>query len=281
MKERLHRFDLFLLFLVCGLLVFLVFSHFRPLLLADIDIPARIGLIIAFLTTALLIRRSERLKKYWLVFFAFFAAAFALSLDLYLSHWSLRLLSLDINTPAGYAVDKLESTFLIVISIIVLTKVSGSDMASIYLKKGNLKLGLVIGIVVFLVIAAVSIPWAEWQFQGRDLSLERVIPWTPWILLFVLTNAINEELLFRGLFLRKLEPFLGAFPSNLLIAIVFTIMHVGVDYTPDVLMFLAFLLPLGLAMGYVMQKTDSVLGSVLIHAAVDIPVVIGLYSTLS
>jgi membrane protease YdiL (CAAX protease family) len=281
MKERLHRFDLFLLFLVCGLLVFLVFSHFRPLLPADIDIPARIGLIIAFLTTALLIRRSERLKKYWLVFFAFFAAAFALSLDLYLSHWSLRLLSLDINTPAGYAVDKLESTFLIVISIIVLTKVSGSDMASIYLKKGNLKLGLVIGIVVFLVIAAVSIPWAEWQFQGRDLSLERVIPWTPWILLFVLTNAINEELLFRGLFLRKLEPFLGAFPSNLLIAIVFTIMHVGVDYTPDVLMFLAFLLPLGLAMGYVMQKTDSILGSVLIHAAVDIPVVIGLYSTLS
>lgn len=281
MKERLHRFDLFLLFLVCGLLVFLVFSHFRPLLPADIDIPARIGLIIAFLTTALLIRRSERLKKYWLVFFAFFAAAFALSLDLYLSHWSLRLLSLDINTPAGYAVDKLESTFLIVISIIVLTKVSGSDMASIYLKKGNLKLGLVIGIVVFLVIAAVSIPWAEWQFQGRDLSLERVIPWTPWILLFVLTNAINEELLFRGLFLRKLEPFLGAFPSNLLIAIVFTIMHVGVDYTLDVLMFLAFLLPLGLAMGYVMQKTDSILGSVLIHAAVDIPVVIGLYSTLS
>jgi len=281
MKERLHRFDLFLLFLVCGLLVFLVFSHFRPLLPADIDIPARIGLIIAFLTTALLIRRSERLKKYWLVFFAFFAAAFALSLDLYLSHWSLRLLSLDINTPAGYAVDKLESTFLIVISIIVLTKVSGSDMASIYLKKGNLKLGLVIGIVVFLVIAAVSIPWAEWQFQGRDLSLERVIPWTPWILLFVLTNAINEELLFRGLFLRKLEPFLGAFPSNLLIAIVFTIMHVGVDYTPDVLMFLAFLLPLSLAMGYVMQKTDSILGSVLIHAAVDIPVVIGLYSTLS
>ena len=281
MKERLHRFDLFLLFLVCGLLVFLVFSHFRPLLPADIDIPARIGLIIAFLTTALLIRRSERLKKYWLVFFAFFAAAFALSLDLYLSHWSLRLLSLDINTPAGYAVDKLESTFLIVISIIVLTKVSGSDMASIYLKRGTLKLGLVIGIVVFLVIAAVSIPWAEWQFQGRDLSLERVIPWTPWILLFVLTNAINEELLFRGLFLRKLEPFLGAFPSNLLIAIVFTIMHVGVDYTPDVLMFLAFLLPLGLAMGYVMQKTDSVLGSVLIHAAVDIPVVIGLYSTLS
>ena len=281
MKERLHRFDLFLLFLVCGLLVFLVFSHFRPLLPADIDIPARIGLIIAFLTTALLIRRSERLKKYWLVFFAFFAAAFALSLDLYLSHWSLRLLSLDINTPAGYAVDKLESTFLIVISIIVLTKVSGSDMASIYLKKGNLKLGLVIGIVVFLVIAAVSIPWAEWQFQGRDLSLERIIPWTPWILLFVLTNAINEELLFRGLFLRKLEPFLGAFPSNLLIAIVFTIMHVGVDYTPDVLMFLAFLLPLGLAMGYVMQKTDSILGSVLIHAAVDIPVVIGLYSTLS
>jgi len=97
----------------------------------------------------------------------------------------------------------------------------------------------------------------------------------------VFANAINEELLFRGLFLRKLEPFLGAFSSNLLIAILFTLLHVGVDYTADTLMFLAILLPLGLALGYVTQKTDSIWGSVLIHAGVDIPVVVGLFSTLT
>jgi len=280
-KEWVHRFSLFTVFLICGLLVFLVFSHFRPMLPRDIDIPARIGAIIVFLTAALLTRRSEGLERYWLVFFAFFAASFAQILDLYLSYWSLHLLRLDINTPVGNAADKLESTLLVVIPIIVLTKLSGNDMASIYFKKGNLKLWLFIGVVAFLVIAIVSIPWAEWQFQGRDLSLERVIPWVPWILLFVFANAINEELLFRGLFLRKLEPFLGAFSSNLLIAILFTLLHVGVDYTADTLMFLAFLLLLGLALGYVTQKTDSIWGSVLIHAGVDIPVVVGLFSTLT
>jgi len=278
--KQIQRLALFLLFLTLGLVLFFVFSHFRPLLSRSIDIPARIALITALLVSSLLLRHSERLNKYWPIFFAFFTAALAQALDYYFSGWSLSLLGLDVKSPLGIAIDKLESTFLIAAPIVILTKLSGNSLSSIYLQRGRLKRGLIIGLTVFVVVAAVSIPWAEWQYQTGDLSLQGVLPWIPWILLFVLANGFNEELLFRGLFLRKLEPLIGAFPANLCMAIPFVALHFGVDYTQNIFLIMALLLPLGLALGYVMQKTNSIIGSWLIHASVDIAVVLALFSKL-
>jgi uncharacterized protein len=39
-----------------------------------------------------------------------------------------------------------------------------------------------------------------------------------------------------------------------------------------------FTFSLGLAWGYIMQRTDSILGSALFHAGADIPVFIGIFS---
>jgi membrane protease YdiL (CAAX protease family) len=278
--SRAHRLALFLLFLALGLLLFVVFSHFRPLLPENADLPSRIALVLVLLGSSLLLRRSDRLRKYWPVIFAFFIASFAQALDYYLTGWFPDLLGLDMGTPAGITVDKLESTLLIVIPILVLTRLSRNSMGSIYLQKGNLKLGLIVGLMVFIVIAALSVPWAQWQYRVGDLSLHRVLSWTPWILLFVLANSINEELLFRGLFLQKLEPFLGAFPANLCMAIPFVMLHIGVDYSRNTLLLLALLLPLGLLLGYVMQKTRSILAPWLIHASMDIAVILSLFSQL-
>jgi membrane protease YdiL (CAAX protease family) len=275
-----HRFGLFLLFLALGLLLFLVFSHFRPLLPENADLPSRIALILVLLGSSLLLRRSDHFRKYWPVIFAFFIASFAQALDYYLSGWLPGLLGLDMESPAGIAMDKLESTLLIVLPIVLLTRLSGNSMGSIYLQKGNIKLGLIVGLTVFIVVAALSIPWAQWQYRVGDLSIQRVLPWTPWILLFVLANSINEELLFRGLFLQKLEPFLGAFPGNICVAIPFAMLHIGVDYSQNSLLLLALLLPLGLLLGYFMQKTRSILGPWLIHASVDIAIVLSLFSQL-
>ena len=279
-SSRAQRFGLFLLFLALGLLLFLVFSHFRPLLPENADLPSRMALILTLLGSSLLLRRSDRLRKYWPVIFAFFIASFAQALDYYLSGWLPGLLGLDMQSPAGIAMDKLESTLLILLPIVLLSRLSGNSMGSIYLQKGNIKLGLVVGLTVFIVVAALSIPWAQWQYRVGDLSLQRVLPWIPWILLFVLANSMNEELLFRGLFLQKLEPFLGAFPANLCMAIPFTMLHIGVDYSQNTLLLLALLLPLGLLLGYVMQKTRGILAPWLIHASMDIAVVLSLFSQL-
>jgi membrane protease YdiL (CAAX protease family) len=274
---------LFLLFLLIGLLIFVVLSHFRPLLDEDIDLLARIATTLIFLTTAWLARRRQNLEAAWRLIFACFVTSFALLIDRYLplSQWALGMLNLDPSSPAGLATDKLESSLLIVASIILLTIVSGDSLGSIYLRKGNLKRGLTIGFIALILVGAVSFPLAEWMFGAGDLSLPGVLPWIPWILLFIIGNAFNEELLFRGLFLRKVEPFLGAWGANLLIAIVFTLHHTGVEYSPDAILFMAFLFPLAIAWGYLMQKTDSLWGSVVFHAAMDIPVVLGLFSTLS
>jgi membrane protease YdiL (CAAX protease family) len=279
-NSRAHRFALFLLFLTLGLLLFLVFSHFRPLLPENAELPCRMALILVLLASSLLLRRSERLRRYWPVIFAFFIASFVQALDYYPSGWSLSLFGLGADSPAGIAMDKLESTILIVLPIVLLTRLSRNNMGSLYLQRGNLRLGLIIGLSVFVVVAALSIPWAQWQYRVGDLSLHRVLPWIPWILVFVLANSINEELLFRGLFLQKLEPFLGAFPANLCMAIPFTMLHIGIDYSRNTLLLLALLLPLGLLLGYVMQKTRSILAPWLIHACVDIAVVLSLFSQL-
>jgi membrane protease YdiL (CAAX protease family) len=278
-----QRVGFFMLFLVLGLLIFVVFSHMRPILPKSIDIIGRIVMIAGFLVVALLARRSQRFEKYWQVLFTCFIASLATAIDYYLPSrdWLLQLFHTSIKTPAGIAIDKLDSSIIIIVSIIVLTKISGSNLSSIYLKKGNLKKGLIIGLIAFFIAVAGSIPVSKMFFGARDLQVEKVLSWTPWILIFVLGNAFNEELLFRGLFLQKFSPFVGKFLSNLVIAIPFTLHHTGVSYTPDALMFLVILLPLALAWGFITQKTDSLWGSVLFHAGTDIPIILAIFSTLN
>jgi hypothetical protein len=276
------RAGLSLLILSLCLFVFVVLSHFRPLLPKPADLPVRIVTAVALLGAALGARRTERFRKYWQVLFALFVGLAAISIDYYLVLGQRvgRLAGIDPGTPAGWAVDKLGGSLTVVVVILALTLASGARPASLYIKKGRLALGLGVGLATFAIAAATAIPLASFMFNGKDLSLSRVLPWTPWLLVFVLANAANEELLFRGLFLGKLEPFLGRFPSNLLAALPFLLMHYGVPYTPQQLFFLAVLLPFALAWGWLVQKTDSIWGSVLFHAGMDISVMVGIFSNL-
>jgi membrane protease YdiL (CAAX protease family) len=228
----------------------------------------------------LLARRSGRLEKYWQVLFALFIMTVVISLDLVFGTYMINHLGIIDTTPAGCALSKLNECFVVVSVIITFTLLSGNSLGSIYIQKGNLKLGLIIGLIAFIIFAVGSIPMAT-LFNAKNLSLERIIPWIPWILIFVLANGTLEELLFRGLFLRKLQPFFGKFISVFLIAFIFTGLHSSVTYTADNRIFIAVTFPLALALGYIMQKTDSVWGSILLHAGMDIPIILGIFSQLS
>jgi len=240
----------------------------------------RIGLIAFLLAGMLLARRSRLFEKYWSVLLGFFIMAIAVSLDWVFGIYLIDYLGVSDNTPFGWALLKLNECIVIVCVIILFTKMSRSSLGSIYIQRGNLKLGLIIGLGTFFLAAAGSIPMAN-LFNARDLSLARILPWTPWLLIYILANATMEELLFRGLFLRKLEPFFGKIFSNLMIAFVFTVIHGSVSYTADQYLFLVILFPLVLAWGYIMQKTDSLWGSILFHAGMDIPIMLGIFSNLS
>jgi membrane protease YdiL (CAAX protease family) len=125
------------------------------------------------------------------------------------------------------------------------------------------------------------IPASIWIFGGKAISSDRFISLTPWIAIFIFSNAIKEEILFRGLFLKKYQYFLGATPSNFLQATIFSLAHLYVPFDSFLFIYLFMTFLLGFAFGAVMQKTDSALAAILFHAGADIPVILAVFSLLS
>jgi len=279
-REWMERTILALVFLAIASLIILVFSPWRPLLASKVaDYLGRIGLVAALLAAATLVRRSAYLDRYRQLLVGLLILAVAVSLDWIFGQYLINYLGITDQDPSGWAIQKLNEGFVIISVIVLLNKMAGGSPGSIYIQKGNLKLGLAIGAITFLLAAAFSFPMAS-LFKAQDLSIARIIPWIPWLLIYVLVNAALEELMFRGLFLRKLQPFFGKFMSNFLVAFVFTGLHGTVTYSADNFIFLAVTFPLALLWGYIMQKTDSVWGSILFHAGMDIPIMLGIFSQL-
>jgi membrane protease YdiL (CAAX protease family) len=281
--KNLQRIGSFMFFLACGLLVFIVFSHYFPLLERPLDTIGRVVVAAALLVAALAARRIDRLNKYWLILFAFFAALTAISIDRYLSLSKLILPALNVesNSPAGWGIEKLESSLLGIVIVLALNRLAGQSMDSLYIRRGNLRLGLIVGLAALAVMIATVIPVTETFFKGQNLTWARIIAWSPWVLIFVLANAGNEELIFRGLFIGKLEPFFGKFATNILTTIPFVLAHAFTSYSTDQILFLALqTLPVSLAWCWLMQKTNTIWGSILFHAAMDIPIAVGIFSTI-
>jgi membrane protease YdiL (CAAX protease family) len=280
-KEWGERIILALLFTAVGGFIITVFNPWGQEPVHKVgDYLAKIGVSVLLLVLALLARRNEYFKKYWQILFALFILNVTVSLQWVFGIHVGSYLGIPGNTPQGFAFQKANELLVVWSVVITLTLVSGGSLGSIYFQKGNLKLGLIIGLITFLVAAAGSIPMAALLFKGEGLTPARVLPWIPWVLILALSNGALEELMFRGLFLRKLEPFFGKFLSNFLVALVFTVVHRAAFYTSGEYIFLAILFPLALVWGYVMQKTDNVWGSILFHAGMDIPIFLGILANL-
>jgi membrane protease YdiL (CAAX protease family) len=150
----------------------------------------------------------------------------------------------------------------------VLVKLSGADLGSIYLKRGNLKLGLGIGALVFFFLAPASFMFAAQRFTSVDTLTAAVL----WGLIFSIANGFMEELWLRGIFLKRFEPMIGINGAVWITSIIFAFMHGFAFYFFDPLALAFFVmntLALGLACGYLMMKSDSIWGATIIHAASD------------
>jgi membrane protease YdiL (CAAX protease family) len=270
--SRVQRIALFVLFLICGLAVFVFGSSFFTIFPTNNSLPYNLVLAAVFLIVAVWFKHNEHLEKYWRAAFAFFVATCATLSTLLLGGWNRTVLSwfnLTDTTSAGMAIAKVYEMLMIVVPIIMLTKLSGADLGSIYLKRGNLKWGLGIGGLVFFNFATSALLF----FATRYTSLSALGAAIAWGLVFALANGFLEELWVRGIFLKRYEPLLGMGTTVFLTSIVFAVMHAGaVEYLPPQAMPFMLLntLTLGLACGYLMMKTDSLWGSVLIHAAADL-----------
>ncbi len=275
------RVLLAIFFMALGTLTIVVFSPLRPMLEERLDYLGRIGLVLLLLAATLLARQSLRFEKYARILTGLLILAIAVSLDWFLAIYLLEYVGIRGNTPASYALLKLNEFVVVVGVVVFLTSLFGGDLGSIYIQKGRLKLGLTIGLIALAVCIAGSIPMAGLMFKAGNLSIARVLPWIPWLLVCALANAAQEELLFRGLFLRKLQPFFGKLLSNLLIILVFTLLHKGVTYSTSEMILMVVLIPLAFVWGWIMQKTDSIWGSILFHAGTDLPVFLGIFAAMS
>jgi len=272
--KKFRKTILFALFLICGISIFTI-----PLLLPEsIKIIYRIAVCSIFFTSVLLIRRKAHLAKFLPLLYAFFISSVLSMFEYFLYSNQSLLYWISPSLMDLTILFKVLSSLLVIVPILLLTKVMKKDFASIYLRKGKLKLGLTIGIILFLFFLVTSVWTSMLLYDGKNLTFNKVIAWLPWILVFVFSNGIKEEIQFRGFFLKKYETLLGVDASNLLQSMIFTLAHIGEIYSPVMMVFLFIVFLLGLAFGAVIQKTDSLIGSILFHAGTDIPVILAIFS---
>lgn len=267
----LQRLGLFILFLVCGFAIFVFGSNYFDIFPTNKNLTYNLTISALFLVIALWLKRDKHQNKYWRIAYAFFVASVAFPVTLLLSKWSdvvLGWFNVTIETSQGIAIAKTYEMILIVIPILLLTKLSGADFGSIYLTRGNWKLSLGIGALVFFNFAISALLYFAERYTSTDILGAAIV----WGFVFSLANSFMEELWLRGIFLKHFEPLFGVGGSVLLTSIVFASMHAGAVYlTPAAVPFLlVYALTLGIGCGYLMMKTNNIWGAMLIHAAADL-----------
>jgi len=269
------RFRLFALLTICGFLIFALTMTFVPLLPMWANYAARIGFLVVFSALWLAARDGHKLNRFRPIFFAYFTAVFSLSLGFFFADKGLELLGLTTQTPVGIAMAKFLQASLIVIGILAVAKLSGQNLASLYIRKGRLILGLSVGLIAAAALTFLSLH----QPAVTALGTAKLISLVPWIAIFVISNAFMEELLFRGLFLGRYEPLIGKWLAILSTALVFTLAHMQVTYAPQMVVFLLVTFIFSIAWGWLMQKTNSLWGSFLFHAGADLLIILPIFTS--
>lgn len=275
-SDWLKKSSLFLLFFIVETMVFALIT-LSPYLPQTALLGFHAGLTATLLIIALFLRRSGKGKEYWPVFYAFFVAGAAVLTSVLFNDDLLRLFKQTVATPQGIALAKFSESILRVFPILVLMPVLGFEWRSLYLAAGKVRFWLPIAIAAFIVFPALAFFLLSSNQAG---VLDKLLPLWPWILLFVLSNGFMEELLYRGVFLKRYEPFLGKVQSNILTAIVFALIHTQVTYAAQMIQFLVIVLVLSLIWGILIQKTNSLWGAVLFHAAGDCLIIFGAYVSM-
>lgn len=282
--RRGYRSAVFVLFLSGGLMIFLLGNNWTSRFPTNDSTLYKWSLPVLFLAIAVALRRSKRWQECSGIAFALCVAAFAVALQWACGNWLKPFLPPGAGVAPALAVEKLAEALPVVLAILLLTRLAGNDLGSLFLKRGNLRWGLRFGLISFGVWAALfaviavlgaNAPASQGLF-ATGVPLAAIAAAFPWMLVWAFTNSLMEELWFRGVFLKKLRPVLGAAAAVLAAALIFAAPHFGGSYisSGERLLFAGIVFTLGLVNGWVMLKTDSIWGSVLFHAGYDLLVII-------
>ncbi|TNF43003.1 MAG: CPBP family intramembrane metalloprotease [Bacteroidetes bacterium] len=238
--------------------------------------PVHIKLIIRLILitlsiTAWLFFKKQNKHVFSLLGFAFFVLNLAF---LIVAPFTSEFLNLDMGSTKGIALSKLSDSLIISSVIIASVLLAKQTLRSIYITQGRLIPGLVTGFVFFILFGFLAFRNPD---QPVDPSFLRN-NWV-WILIFVMANGFMEELIFRGLFLEKLNLLFSHHFSILITSVCFAMPHIIVQYQADTLLFAGICFVLGMICGYAMHYTRSIIAPALIHAGADLMIMVPIFAT--
>jgi membrane protease YdiL (CAAX protease family) len=266
----LQRVGLFILFLLCEGAIFIFGSYYFDAFPTNKNLTYNLAVSTVFLIATLWFRYDKRLNRHWQIPLVFFAASVAYPFTAIFDGWIRVVLdwfAVTTDTSKGLAIEKICEMLLKTIPILVLVKLSGADMGSVFIKRGKLKLGLGIGALVFFFLGTATFMFAVERFTSADTLGAAVM----WGLIFSAANGFMEELWLRGIFLKRFAPLIGVNGAVWVTSTIFASMHSFAFYFDPFALTFFFVntLALGLGCGYLMMKSDNLWGAVVIHATSD------------
>jgi len=228
---------------------------------------------IILLGLTLFFYRNKNLHKYWEVSFAFFCGTFGLFLA-----WAPLWSDEYTRTVQGITFLKFTELLPIALGIILPTWFVQRSLAPIFLQKGNLKIGFGLGLGLSILIIAVYL-LTSWS----KIDFEKLLNVSGWMIVFSIFDAFFELLMLSGLLLRRFMGLLGGVWALILMTLVYGLFSLGVQQSAagairyDSLIFFVLL---GFIYSYIMQKSDSIWGSLCLHTTVDLVYLIGIFASV-
>jgi membrane protease YdiL (CAAX protease family) len=263
----ISKVGLFLLFIGFSLMTFTVggYNNFpndvQPFIRAIVFVVLAISTYIA--------KKSEKLHRYWRIIYSFTISSAGLLAAWYLGQWYHLIPGLWISTVEGVAIAKIAEVLPIVTAILAGVWLVDKDMTSVFLEGGNIKQSIKLGL---LFSPLGLIPFIAIGGLGINVEANLILTWVPWVFAFSIANSLMEELMIRGLFLKKYDAIFGQKGSLILTSIVFALFHFALLEYADFLsvsVIATFTFFLGLSWGYIIQKSNTLWGAVLAHMIAD------------
>jgi len=266
-KMKTNKIITFLL--VFSVMLVVCMTLFSPIP-GNIKLIIRIILLVIFFTSWRWFHKKDLTDLKNLAFaFMVLNLAFLIVSPFTTAFWNLKS-----DTSQGFALAKLSDSVIISAVLILSFIIGGYKLKSIYLTQGRLIPGLLIGIIVFMIFGYLAINNPQAKMEPGFIRQNFV-----WILVFVFANSFMEELLFRGIFLEKLNCWFKPVWSIILTSICFAAPHLTVNYSPNVLFFSGIVFVLGMMCGYAMQYTRSIIAPMLIHAGADLMIIVPVFAS--
>jgi membrane protease YdiL (CAAX protease family) len=264
---------LFLTLLICALAIVFMGANYASLFQTNGSLTYAMVTSAISLGAALVFKSTRRMARLWPIAYALFIACIINLVSIVFAPYIediVRWLGVSGDTNAVLGLDKVYDMLLVVVPVFALTFVAREDLGSLLLKKGNSAHWWGWGIGALILVNYFT---SVLMFYGTTYTLPALGSATIWGLVFAFANSMLEELWVRGIFFQKLLPLVGSVGTILLTTTVFAALHFhSVVFMPAfaVPIFVINTFTLGLALGILTLKTNSLWGAILMHAAADL-----------